>query len=76
MLPALLPVPQGPDGAILLGHLHQQHATELGPYPEGMRTEDVATVVVQASELLEDDGKRSGESHDLRWYSASRDSCP
>jgi hypothetical protein len=55
MLPAWLPVLQKPDGAVLLGQLSRQHPTELGPFLEQMHTpEDLAPVVAQADERLED----------------------
>jgi hypothetical protein len=37
-LPAWLPMPEAPDGAMALEHLSQQHPTELGPFLERMRT--------------------------------------
>jgi hypothetical protein len=51
VLPAWLPVPEVPNGAMLLGHLSQQHPTEVKPYLERMRTEDIATVAAEAFEV-------------------------
>jgi hypothetical protein len=62
-LPAWLPVPQVPDGTMLLGHLSQQHPTEIGPYLERMRTtEDIAQTAAQAFELIAEDSNPSGDS--------------
>lgn len=47
-LPAWLPSPKRPDGAMLLGHLSQQHPTEVGPFLAQMRTEDITSVAAQA----------------------------
>jgi hypothetical protein len=49
-LPAWLPVAKRPDGPMLLKHLSTIHPTEVGPYLERMRTEDIATVAAEASE--------------------------
>jgi hypothetical protein len=38
VLPAWLPVPKRPDGAMLLHHLSTMHPTELKPLLERMRT--------------------------------------
>jgi hypothetical protein len=54
VLNAWLPAAQGPDGALLLGHLSQQHPDHVGPYLDRMRTEDIATVAAQAFEVDED----------------------
>ncbi len=51
---AWLPAARRPNGAILLGHLSQQHPDRVGPYLEQMRTEDIGTVAAQAFELIED----------------------
>jgi hypothetical protein len=54
-LPAWLPVLQKPDRTMRLRHLSRQHPTELVPFLERMRTpEDLAPVVAQADERLED----------------------
>ena len=54
-LPAWLPVPQVPDGAMLLWHLGQRHPAELGPFLEQMHTmEDIAQVATQAFEVVEE----------------------
>ena len=42
MLPAWLPVPNRPDGTMLLYHLSQQHTEHMGPSLERMRTEDTS----------------------------------
>jgi hypothetical protein len=55
VLPAWLPVARRPDGAMLLGHLSQQHPDQVGPYLERMRTEDIATVAAEAFEVVEED---------------------
>jgi hypothetical protein len=52
--PAWLPVMQAPDGAMLVHHLSASHPAEVGPYLERMRTEDVATVAAEASEVVEE----------------------
>jgi hypothetical protein len=45
ILPAWLPVPQEPNGAMLLHHLTQQYPAEAGAYLRRMhRTEDIARV--------------------------------
>jgi hypothetical protein len=62
ILNAWLPVPKRPDGAMLLGHLSQQHPTELKPYLEQMRTEDIGHVAAQAFEVVEEDGKPRGDT--------------
>jgi hypothetical protein len=49
-----LPVPQRPDGAMLLGHLSQQHPDRVGPYLERMRTEDIGEVAAEAFEVVEE----------------------
>jgi hypothetical protein len=61
MLPAWLPVPQVPNGAMLLYHLSQQHSDEIGPYLERMRTEDMGTVAAQAFDLIEDNHPEDDE---------------
>jgi hypothetical protein len=47
-LPAWLPVPQVPDGTMLLGYLSQHHPDQVGPYLERMRIEDIETVAAKA----------------------------
>jgi hypothetical protein len=54
VLPAWLPVAQRPDGAMLLHHLGDRHPTEIRPYLERMRTEDIATVAAEAFEIIEE----------------------
>jgi hypothetical protein len=51
--PAWLPVVKRPDGPMLLNHLSTMHPTEVGPYLERMRTEDIATVAAEAYEVEE-----------------------
>jgi hypothetical protein len=53
VLPAWLPVAKQPEGSMLLYHLGQQHPDKVGPYLERMRTECIATVVVEAYEVRE-----------------------
>jgi hypothetical protein len=53
ILPAWLPVAQRPNGAMLLQHLGARHPTEVRPYLERMRTEDIATVAAEAYEVVE-----------------------
>jgi hypothetical protein len=53
-LPAWLPVPKRPNGAMLLGHLSQQHPAEIGHYLDRMRAEDIATVAAEAYEVMEE----------------------
>jgi hypothetical protein len=57
-LPAWLPVAKEPDGPMLVHHLFLMHAAEVGPYLEGMRTEDIATVAAEAYEVVEEDTDR------------------
>jgi hypothetical protein len=52
--PAWLPVAKRPDGPMLLNHLSTMHPTEVGPYLERMRTEDIATVAAEAYEVVEE----------------------
>ena len=54
ILPAWLPVPQEPDGAMLLGHLSRQHPGEVGRFLEQMRTEVIGTVAAQAFDVIEE----------------------
>jgi hypothetical protein len=57
ILPAWLPVPQEPNGAMLLGHLSQSHRAESRVYVHRMRTtEDIAIVAAEAYEVVEEDG--------------------
>ena len=42
-----------PNGAMLLHHLSNWHPSEVGPYLERMRTEDIATVAAKAYEVVE-----------------------
>jgi len=55
---AWLAVAKRPDGALLLGHLSQQHPDQVGPYLARMATEDIATVAAEAYEVVkeEDEG--------------------
>jgi hypothetical protein len=63
-LPAWLPAAKRPNGALLLGHLSQQHPDLVRPYLDRMRTEDIRTVAAQAFELIEADGTPKGDSHE------------
>jgi hypothetical protein len=62
-LPVCLPVLQKPDGAMRLGHLSQQHPTELGPFLERRRPEDIATVAARPF------GGDRGEAHAFSTHS-------
>jgi hypothetical protein len=53
ILPGWLPAAKRPDGAMLFGHLSQQHPDQLRLYPERMRTQDIATVATEAFEVVE-----------------------
>ena len=52
-LNAYLPWAKAPNSALLLGHLGQQHPDQVGPSLERMRTECIATVAVEAFEVME-----------------------
>jgi hypothetical protein len=52
-LNAWLPVPKQLDGATLLRHPSQSHPSEVGPYLEHRRTEDIAAVAAQAFTVVE-----------------------
>jgi hypothetical protein len=55
ILNARLPVPQVSDGGMRLGHLSQQHPTEVEPCLDQMRIpEDIATVAAEAFEVVEE----------------------
>jgi hypothetical protein len=55
-LPAWLPAARRPDGALLLGHLSQQHPDRVGAYLDRMRyTEDIGRVAAEAYEVVEDE---------------------
>jgi hypothetical protein len=43
---------------MLLYHLSQHYPDQVGPYLERMRTEDTATVVAEAFEVVEEDETR------------------
>jgi hypothetical protein len=53
-LPAWLPVAKRPQATMLLHHLGTMHPAEVGPYLARMRTEDIATVAVEAYEVVEE----------------------
>jgi hypothetical protein len=54
-LPAWLPAAREPDGALLLGHLGQQHPGLVKPYLDRMHTtEDISRVAAEAYEVMED----------------------
>jgi hypothetical protein len=42
-----------PNGAMRLHHLSDWYPSEVGPYVERMRTEDIATVAAKAYEVVE-----------------------
>jgi hypothetical protein len=53
-LPAWLPWAKAPDGALLLGHLAQQHPDEVGAYLDRMAyTEDIGRIAAEAYEVVE-----------------------
>jgi hypothetical protein len=52
-LNAWLPWAKAPNGALLFGHLGQDHPDQVGPYLERMRTECIATVAAEAFEVVE-----------------------
>jgi hypothetical protein len=54
VLPAWLPAAKRPDGALLLGHLSQQHLTKVRPYLERMRTQDITQVAAEAYEVVDE----------------------
>jgi hypothetical protein len=55
VLPAWLPAAQAPDGALLLGHLSQQHPDQVGASLARMHTtEDITPVALEAYEVIED----------------------
>ena len=58
-LPAWLPAPQRPNGAMLLYHLGAMHPTEVRPYMERMRTEDIGTAAAEAYEIVDNKGMQS-----------------
>jgi hypothetical protein len=51
---AWLPAAQRPNGALLLNHLGTMYRAEARPYLQRMATEDIAAVVVEAYELIEE----------------------
>jgi hypothetical protein len=56
LLPAWLPAARRLDGALLLGHLAQDHPDQVGAYLDQMPTDDEHDrVVVQAYEVVEGD---------------------
>jgi hypothetical protein len=55
VLPAWRPVAQPPDSAVRLHHLSQHHPDQAGPYLRRMETACIATVVVEAYEVVEGD---------------------
>src|SRR5262245_52293517 len=59
VLPGWLPVPNAPDGAMLLSHLSRRHRGEVQPLLERMATEDIGTVAMESFERVP--GDRSGE---------------
>jgi hypothetical protein len=61
ILPAWLPVPPVPDGAMLLYHLSHQHPAQVGPYLDRTHTEDIGTVAAQAFDLIEDTQREDDE---------------
>jgi hypothetical protein len=58
ILIAWLPAAQHPHGLLLLQHLADRHPGEAMPYLKRMETEGIATVVVEAYELIEGDAQR------------------
>ena len=58
---AWLPAAKRPNGALLLGHLGQQHPDQGRPYLNRMRTEDIGTVAAEAFEVVK--GASVGSLH-------------
>lgn len=59
VLPAWYPVTGEPNGAMLLHHIAQAHPAELRPYLDQRHTtDDIAPVIVQAFEAVEEPGKK------------------
>jgi hypothetical protein len=54
-LDAWLPAAKRPQATMLVHHLYLIHPAEFGPYLERMRTEDIATVAVEAYAVVEDE---------------------
>jgi hypothetical protein len=53
VLPAWLPVPQEPNGAMLLHHLGRQHPDQIKGYLDRIHTtDDIASVAAEAFELI------------------------
>jgi hypothetical protein len=64
VLPGWLPIPNVPNGALLLGHLGAMHRTKLTPYLERMATEDIGTVAMECFERVPGDrGEREEVLH-------------
>ena len=57
LLPAWLPVAKRPEGSMLLYHLSQDHPDQVGLYLRRMETEGISTVVVEAFEVVEEEGR-------------------
>jgi hypothetical protein len=56
LLPAWLPVAKRPNGAMLLGHLGQDHPDQVGPYLAKMAAgADIAETAAEAYEVVEAD---------------------
>jgi hypothetical protein len=49
-------VAKKPEGSVLLYHLSQHHPDQVGSYLRRMETECITTVVVEAFEVVEQDG--------------------
>jgi hypothetical protein len=55
VLPAWLPIPQEPDGAMLLHHLGRQHRDQITAYLDRMHTtDDISPVAAEAFEVVEE----------------------
>jgi len=55
VLPGLWRIDHKPNGAMLLNHLSVMHPTEVRPYLDRLRTEDIGTVAMEAFERIEGD---------------------
>jgi hypothetical protein len=61
-LPAWLPAARVPNGALLLGHLAQQHPDAVGAYLDRMHTtEDITRIALDAYEVVA--GEAPGPDH-------------
>ena len=77
-LNAWLPWAKAPNGALLFGHLGQDHPDQVGLYLERIRTEDITTGAAAAYAMVEDlpsppDGHEPrGQPGPFSWSRATR----